>query len=35
MKGGRHDQALAILRPLANIYPERTNIRFLLGLSAI
>ena len=35
MKDGSHDMALAVLRPLARIYPKRTNIGFLLGLSAI
>ena len=32
--GGRPDQALEVLRPLARSHPGRTNIRFLLGLSA-
>ena len=35
MKGGSHDQALAILRPLAGMHPEHTNLQFLLGLAAI
>ena len=33
--GGRPDQALEMLRPLARSHPGRTNIHFLLGLSAI
>ena len=33
--GGRPAEALAILRPLAWSHPERTNIRFLVGLAAI
>ena len=35
MKERRPDQALAVLRPLARSYPQRTNFRFLLGLAAI
>ena len=35
LRDGRPDEALAVLRPLAESHPELTNIRFMLGLSAV
>ena len=32
---GRFDEALAVLRPLAEDHPDGTNIHFLVGLAAI
>ena len=35
LDGGRPDQALEVLRPLARSHPGDMNVRFLLGLAAI
>ena len=35
VKQGRHIEALRILRPLAKGHPDRTDVLFLIGLSAI
>ena len=34
-KAGRFQEALAILRPLVQAHPERSEVRFLLGLTAV
>lgn len=35
IEGGRFEEALAILRPLAPNHPDRTDVLFLVGVSAI
>ena len=35
IQSGRFDEALAVLRPLAEDHPDGTNIHFLIGLAAI
>lgn len=35
VEGGRFDEALSVLRPLAPDHPDRTDVRFLIGLAAI
>ena len=35
IENGKYDEALDVLRPLANTHPKRTDILFLLGLAAI
>lgn len=35
VEGGRFDEALAALRPLAPNHPDRTDVLFLLGLAAL
>lgn len=35
VESGRFGEALAILRPLAPRHPDRTDVRFLIGLAAI
>ena len=35
IEGGRFEEALAILRPLAPNHPDRTDVLFLVGLTAI
>ena len=35
IQGGRFDEALSVLRPLAPEHPDRTDVLFLLGLAAI
>ena len=35
IENGKYDEALDVLRPLANTYPKRADILFLLGLAAI
>ena len=34
VKGGKFDEALAVLRPLAEAHPRRTDVLFLRGLAA-
>ncbi len=35
VEAGKFQEALSLLRPLAQVYPERTDILFLFGLAAI